>query len=642
MRRLLILLPSLLLLVACAEDPEWHQLVSLDFDDQGEERAVSLSLLDYPQFVQFGDEFSSRQGRGVWSYGDRATMRVWAPADSLRIRLRYNTHPLLSRAGQTVQLVVDGKAAGPPRPAPDRWAVDTLTALVALDPPPGRGPHTITFSTSIVANESEATRIADGRPVAVFLKSLELDVAEGPRAFEGWQKRLRANVPGVRPPDPSVVPLTTVEDTGWLVSRREELPDLLVVVLDAARADHFPMYGYPRDTTPHLAELARGGLLFENVFSASSFTLTSTATLFTGYSWATHRLISPGDVLPDEYLTLAELLGLAGYWSLGVSDNPNVGHGSNLSQGFHEFVETWNSGRPFPYALPELFEERLAQGIPRERPAFVYLHALPPHSPYRPGEEHDLWAPEGYEGPVDGSTEQLARIHDHSETPGPADRERWISLYDGNLHLADEIAQRLIDAFLALDRDRPLWIVVTSDHGEAFGEHGLYEHLTDVHDEMTHIPLVVWPASEWSESVPARSRFLSNGDLLPMILGALGFVDLAAAYEQDGIRRVSGTGRLERSFLPLRSHESSHRFGIRTPQVLAIQDGHRRQFFYDVVEDPELVDDLRQDRSREYASWIGRLRDWVWRMRPVNALEPGTHAPDDEDLEALRALGYIR
>ncbi len=629
-----------LILVGCSETPEWHELVRLDFAQLEGKLAVDRVLMDYPQFVEFGDEFSGPQGEGISSYGHESTLRIWAPADTFRIKLRFSTHPALAAAGQSLQLIVDGAPIGPPRPIPFGWKVDSLETQIDLPELEAGEPHTITLRAAVHANVSEETRAESGKPVAIFVRSLEIDAAARPSEWDRWVKKAAPNLPGTPRRPPSMRPMTVVEDTDWLVPDLAVLPDILFIVLDAARADHFPMYGYWRNTTPNIAALAKEALVFDQMFSGSSFTLTSTATLFTGHSWATHRLIRPGDVLPEEYLTMADLLGLAGYWSLGISDNPNVSESTNLSQGFSEFIQTRNLKYGTHGSLTKIFGRRLQEKIPENRPAFFYLHALPPHSPYTPPTEHDLWASEGYSGDVDGSVAQLKVIHKERKLPVETDRDRWISLYDANLHLADTIAQELIEAYRTLGRTRPAWIVITSDHGEAFGEHGHYEHLGDIHDEMTHIPFILWPASAWIERVPDPSTFLSNGDVLPMILGALGLNDLAASFTND-LRKIRDRRTIVRERLPLRSHEHSGRFGMRSEEILGIQGGHHAQYFYLVEQDPLQLSNLRRDLDARYTPWIGSLREVVQKSRPTLYLDPEQGELPVEELEALRALGYI-
>jgi arylsulfatase len=637
MRR--ILFACLLLTAACSDSPEWQEFARMNFVQTEDELAVDRHLMDYPQFIEFGDEFSGIQGKGIWAYGPTATIRIWAPADSFRIRLCFSTNPVLAEAGQELQLLVDGEPAGDPIKVERGWSIDTLSVQAPTLAVEGGSPHTITLRAAVYGNTSEETRLESKYPHAFFLKSLAIDALSGTRSWSRWREAVRANTPNSPAAEPAAAPLTVVEDTEWLVPSMSELPDIMFIVLDAARADHFSTYGYPRVTTPNIDVLSRDGLVFEQMFSSSAYTLTSTATLFTGHSWATHRLITPGSVLSDDFLTMSELLGLVGYWTLGISDNPNVSESTNLSQGFHEFIETWHAGKDISRRLNWCFDERLGRGIPENRPAFMYLHALPPHSPYTPEPEHDLWAPAGYAGDVDGSVEQLKVIHDQRVLPDDTDRERWISLYDANLHLADRIARGLMDSFQAMGRVRPLWIVVTSDHGEAFGEHGFYEHLSDVHDEMTHIPFVMWPADQLRDRVPALTTFMGNGDVLPMLLGALGLDELSGSFDNE-LRRIA-PARVLREVLPMRSHESSHVFGLRSEEMMSIHVGHRGQFLYSLTDDPGQIRNLRRQRPADYSAWIGDLRSYTAALRPVTLLKATDYEPDEADLDALKALGYI-
>jgi hypothetical protein len=117
---------------------------------------------------------------------------------------------------------------------------------------------------------------------------------------------------------------------------------------------------------------------------------------------------------------------------------------------------------------------------------------------------------------------------------------------------------------------------------------------------------------------------------------------IAERYGNSDVRILSDAGIVSRKILVMRSHEASHRFGIRTPLVLAVQDGHRRQFLYDLATDAEESRNLRAARPGVYATWIGNLTREVRSLRPATTIQSKAREVDPADLEALKALGYIK
>ena len=131
----------------------------------------------------------------------------------------------------------------------------------------------------------------------------------------------------------------------WLEERRAPR-HVFVFVFDALRADHLSQYGYPRDTSPGLADLAQVSTLFERAYAPSSYTTASTASLFTGLSPRRHGASRQGTRLHEEHETFAEILAGRGFAARGLSFNPVVAHATGFTQGFDDFVER-EPGSPF-------------------------------------------------------------------------------------------------------------------------------------------------------------------------------------------------------------------------------------------------------------------------------------------------------
>lgn len=421
-------------------------------------------------------------------------------------------------------------------------------------------------------------------------------------------------------------------------SEAAELPDILMLVLDTLRADHVGAYGYERATTPNIDELAREGLRFSRVHADASYTLCSVSSYFTGRSWQEHRVLEREDALPQGMPTLATILAAAGYQTRAISDNPNVSIARHHDRGFDEFREAWHRV-PTTEWNPEIveseFEDSLSEA-PGEAPTFYYVHMMPPHSPYFPGEEHDLFGDPGYDGRVRGTVADVGEFDRDDHAFGEADRARLVSLYDGGIHRGDAMLGRIRARWSALGRSRPLLTIVLSDHGEAFGEHGRFGHSTSVHDEMTHVPLIMHPRELVQPLVAGVDRFHGLPDLMPMLLALLR-VPLPDVPWPRGFLRVLHDPTIERDALVVRA--TPYLFGLRKPGSLLELRLWGTQGFYDLEADPGARGNLRIEAADRYVADLRELRAFL--EHPIGDAEAQDAQLTDEERERLRALGYF-
>lgn len=337
-------------------------------------------------------------------------------------------------------------------------------------------------------------------------------------------------------------------------------PHVLFVVLDAFSAGHVHHLGYERQTTPVLDALAAEGASFEQLLAPAPYTLASIPSLLTGRLPDTHGLVQKNrGALPDSEVTLAEIFKGAGYQTFGATANANAGPNKGAHQGFDEFIEVYlGEGPPGAQLVPRPegsdmpvfhmprateFEDILAGFLERrdaERPGLFYLHILEPHSPYDPPQPYrGKWLDSEYSGPFrDGSSQPLISAM-HGLIPiGDADRQAARDLYDANLVYVDQVLGRLCDQL----REAGLWedtlVVVTSDHGEAFWQHGRWGHNDHLYDEMVHVPLVVrWPGAAAGPAPGTRVKALASlMDVAPSLVEWTGIkADSETLNAMDGI-----------------------------------------------------------------------------------------------------------
>ena len=292
-------------------------------------------------------------------------------------------------------------------------------------------------------------------------------------------------------------------------------PDVVVILLDAARADAFSPFGGPHPT-PAAERLAADGTVFEQALSPAPWTGQSVPAMLTGLYPDTLRVGPLGSVLPAESPALAELMGAAGYRTILWSQHPLYRNYKSFQRGFQEVFKT----------PPGAYEElpTATDLVDDERPTFAWVHLIPPHAPYRPPMPFRGALTSKYPGSMSIEAEYLGRFP-HAEDPvglSDVDLQYSKNRYLENVSFADSLVARLLAELESHGRYRSSLIILLSDHGEAFLEHGIFLHTRNVHAELLHVPLVIkWPAGQ--EGFAARFPSpVSLVDLVPTLVDGLG------------------------------------------------------------------------------------------------------------------------
>ena len=424
-------------------------------------------------------------------------------------------------------------------------------------------------------------------------------------------------------------------------------PNLILISLDCLRADHLGSYGYERDTTPRLDQLASRSTVFETAISASSFTHPTHMTMLTGLPPSIHgvsRWQKPGsslDYLPD-------LLSTAGYRTSGIVSGPLLSQSFGFERGFdryHWFHDTTRAN-----ALAEAALQMLERG--RGQPQFLFLHFFDIHWPYWPPDEFNTM----FGSRAEDASRLLGKVRHQYPPDSDEDIRHVIDLYDGELAYLDREVGRFIDAL----QDRGLYdntlIIVTADHGEAFFEHGFWEHGQTLYEEMVHVPLIVkWPAMDRAERIGA---LVSQSDIFPTLLEAAGLEPRGEGLALS--RYLSDPSPEPRKVIseitwdPLptrpaymdvawRGERYKYIAHFQAPTVDALYTSEiQHDELYDLKDDPEEKRNVLQEVRAEARSGRRAVLDYLARARALRALRGGEDVTlDDELLERLRALGYI-
>ena len=302
-------------------------------------------------------------------------------------------------------------------------------------------------------------------------------------------------------------------------------PSVLFVMLDAVRADHLGCYGYQRQTSPTMDRLARRGVLFEMAIAPSSWSLPTTASLLTGTYPHTHHVDRMGHELPDEALTLAEVFRQQGYRSAAFSgDRFMFSRMTNMGQGFDLF------GDYFLNLTDTLSQEKLVQvingrlralglvedtwGRPRaeeinqaalrwldrtrgDAPFFLAVKYYDAHDPYVPPQP---WRHRFSDKPAPGG--KLGEWWRHVPHLTPEQLQDEMDAYDGGIAYADHALGELLASLERRGLLENTLVVLTADHGEMFGEHGLVGHTNALWLPVIRVPLIFW----WPGRLPAGAR----------------------------------------------------------------------------------------------------------------------------------------
>ncbi len=432
--------------------------------------------------------------------------------------------------------------------------------------------------------------------------------------------------------------------------------NVLVCVLDDARADHFGCYGYSRDTTPNFDRLAKESLVFDQHFCQYTHTQSSTISLFTSQYPDTHGVLAglgsdlswEAAVNPDSF-TLEKGLAGAGFRTMLFTSNwfasPKTGVGADFQQALRSRRLTSRRGagstpqkeasdrRPSASVLLEVISQQLTPQ--QDGCFFAYVHFLPPHMPCEaPQEIRDLFgAPANPPSPL-------------SVSP---------SLYDANLRWVDQAVGALEKAL----RQSGLWdntlLIVTADHGEALGEHGLKGHFGCPYDEATHIPLLVrFPGAKGP--VGRITALTQTVDIAPTILDLY-----QVAYPKDEVQGrsllplIAGQATKVHDYVFTRTTGDRPWYAVRDQgfALMLCQGGQRREL-YDLRADPGQTRNVIGDRPQEAERMVRAFQEFAVAQRypPMDFVDPRFKPAklasrpkakvSEETKRELRSLGYLK
>lgn len=458
-------------------------------------------------------------------------------------------------------------------------------------------------------------------------------------------------------------------------------PDIILIVMDTVRADHLSVYGYERETTPFLNKFVENATLFKKSKSSGAMTLTTHASMFTGMYARSHGAHVTSDEpggkpLAGKFNTMAEILAEDGYNTAGVVSNHGyLSSEFNMDQGFRYYdirCPMMPVGETNKIFFRESIRDALKIFIPRiswekinrsaetinqvaynllgqlkndDNPFFLFINYMDAHEPYIPPAPFDTL----FEGKMKNfSTSKFAALKSQvmSLVRNMTEKEKrhLLSQYDGGIAYIDSRLEKLIGRLKGDGLYENSLIIITSDHGEAFGEKNMVTHGLAVYEDVTSVPLIIkYPNQNRGRIV---DEIVSSVDYLPTVLDIIGkevpeYIQGTSLLKiGNGIKRnvISESYTMGYwKFLHPRFDRIQRALYSWPYKFISSTDGELE--FYDLSKDPDEENNLYDGDSAVAKQMSSKLTQWL----DTVALEKSEPASlDRETIENLKALGYIQ
>jgi arylsulfatase A-like enzyme len=468
---------------------------------------------------------------------------------------------------------------------------------------------------------------------------------------------------GAKPAGTALVLLAGVNAGAAVLASHEPRtgPNILLITIDALRADHLGAYGYPRQTSPNIDRLAGEGVRFQRAVSQWPLTSPSFAAMMSSTYGHTNGLMrTTAQRMPDRALMLAELLRAGGYDTWAAVGNVNLARAFNFDQGFEIYRELWREDDQRRTELTTRSGLELLDRASNGRPFFLWLHYFDPHARYQPPKPFDgMFVNDAH---FDASwrvpllTQKRWDIGGISSNVNLGREDRvayYIAQYDAEIRSVDSQVGILMQALKARGLDGRTLVVVTADHGESLGDHNyFFEHGRFPYDDCVHVPLIFHGPGVAKAGEVVRSP-VELIDLAPTLLDLAGLPPNPEA-EGKSLRRLldgerAGDPRWQYAFTESGFAQNYQRSitSERYKLVFVPDAGDRRVMqgreleLYDLQEDPGETKNLIDERPQVAAPLERRLQQWIVEGGGGAGI-PTAARIDSQAEEQLRSLGYIQ
>ncbi len=411
--------------------------------------------------------------------------------------------------------------------------------------------------------------------------------------------------------------------------------NVLLISLDTLRADHLGLYGHVRATSPRLDGFAGTAIVFDRAVAPAANTPPSQASMMTSVDPGRHGFTGNDDRLPDRFPTLAERLQQGGWKTGGFVDGGYLSASFGFDRGFEVYDDRAGG---FAAILPKA--RRWLEGV-GDAPFFLFLHTYDIHAPYAPPLPYrDMFHEVPFRGSFEPTAHNMHRAFERDLTLTEAERRHAVLRYDEGIRYVDDLLGDFLDE---LERrgvlDQTL-VIVTSDHGEEFGEHGSYLHWQLFYEPILRVPLILRPPGGVSggRRVGDLAELL---DVAPTILDAVGESIPEAMQGRSLLGEKSGADGLPVALAwPPNPATMSIRSLIHGRYQLRFHaKGSPRLELYDLEAEAASRTDVAALRPRVAEAYHERARELLGRTATH---EPAAQPIAEELRSQLEALGYIQ
>jgi arylsulfatase A-like enzyme len=427
-------------------------------------------------------------------------------------------------------------------------------------------------------------------------------------------------------------------------------PNILLITIDALRADHVGLYGYKRPTTPRIDAYFGAGRVYEVAYSPTATTTPSIVSMLTGLHPPEHGVRLLCQRLSPEVVTVVDRIRRAGYQTAAVVSNAVLADSaSGLGGRFEYYDDDVDEPEPFRVEMFERNAARTTDAVLRwlvehrsaDRPHFLWVHYIDPHGPYRAPADKPVEFNHAQAVPIDP-----LRVPIYARERGVTDGLEYVDRYDEEIAYTDREVGRLLSAYEELGLLDGSAVILTADHGESMMEHEhWFQHQMTVYEEMVRIPLAIRYAGVEPGWV---KQPVSLVDVAPTVLALASLPASSVGVNLLGViptRYVQCEGRAEGGGL----WRGLVRDGRKTAVRHGMSNVVREAWAFDLVADPGELNPLSVTAADDTYSLLSDLvqRDPDPGGVPKQYAEGELPAPNvapafDERMRArLKSLGYV-
>ncbi|MCP4230476.1 MAG: sulfatase-like hydrolase/transferase [bacterium] len=445
-------------------------------------------------------------------------------------------------------------------------------------------------------------------------------------------------------------------------------PNLLVISIDTLRKDHLSYYGYDEIETPNIDAFLESGTRFDNAYCSSPWTLPSLASFLTGYQPSVCR-VDFDHRINDEIVVFPEILRNNGYKTEFYNTNKILSRERGYSRGFDVYTTKESIRLLSPYYGTRLYRYifvisdvvKLKAGLERtdtefnyettimalkhrrNRPFFIWCHFYDPHHLYTPPDEYIRDSPD-YTLDEVKRFRGLTALKNTTEDYSRDNKLMMTALYNGEIEYVDECVGKIIDALYETEHAEDTIVVLFSDHGEEFWDHGRWNHGYSAYPELIDMVFAIQDPNIRKQP-PLCGKYTTHIDIMPSLLDALSINSPEGIQGKSFYDDLLGSrSQNEPAFCEYMIKGEDEIKAVRREEYLFIRNiATGDTELYDISEDPRAINDLSgtmPEIEGKLSRELDRLINENDTIKILFDYDDGITL-SDEDVKNLRAMGYM-